>query len=202
MFFQQHLWRIHTHGSITIDSRCCTWRAEECPGRIWPTDRSTSVRPASWRHLSAAVAAAASPQQTGAPSQVAPSAGRAALPTSTPGGAAAGATETQSAACGDRTPPADRAYRTHVERHSGVVSESDARPEGRIAADPWRALVFLGKTLLLIDRVFSDRTLKIVGPFYLVSVIRKFPWLLFTITCCAQYNTIDTSAVHYMKCSH
>ena len=33
-----------------------------------------------------------------------------------------------------------------------------------------RALVFLGNTLPLITRVFSDRTLQIVGPFYLVSL--------------------------------
>ena len=30
--------------------------------------------------------------------------------------------------------------------------------------------MFLGKTLPLIARVFSDRTLRIVGPFYLLSV--------------------------------
>ena len=40
-----------------------------------------------------------------------------------------------------------------------------------IPADPSRAVVLLGKnTLPLIARVFSDRTLKIVGPFYLMSM--------------------------------
>ena len=56
-----------------------------------------------------------------------------------------------------------------VGRRGGVVGESDARPfESRPVRDV--RLCSRAKHLPLIARVFSDRTLKIVGPFYLVSM--------------------------------
>ena len=58
-----------------------------------------------------------------------------------------------------------------VGRRGGVVSESDPRV---VSSNPGRSVtcgcVPAQNTLPLIARVFSDRTLKIVGPFYLVSM--------------------------------
>ena len=58
-------------------------------------------------------------------------------------------------------------------RRGGVGSKSDARPEGRqFEFRPIRdvRLCSWAKHFTTNCRVFSDRTLKIVGPFYLVSM--------------------------------
>ena len=66
-------------------------------------------------------------------------------------------------------------------RRGVVVREPDARPEGReFESRPSRDMTCacVPDTLPQFARVFSDMTLKIVGPFYLVSVPVKDPTLV------------------------
>ena len=76
-------------------------------------------------------------------------------------------------------------HTVHVERRGGVVSESDAWPEGRAFESrpihDRNACVPGQNTLPLIARVLSDGTLNIVCPFYLVSMSREVKYLVIQI---------------------